>query len=67
VGDDLDGLIEGIIVDAYGEDEQLWSFRQAFEEDGRFPFPATVVGAALDGPSQCCWNGAAKGTIFAHG
>ncbi|MDQ1501572.1 MAG: hypothetical protein QOI86_4912 [Actinomycetota bacterium] len=48
MGDDLDGLIEGIIVDAYGEDEQLSSFRQAFEEDGRFPFPATVVGAALD-------------------
>ena len=32
LGDDLDGLIEGIIVDASGEDEQLSSFRQAFEE-----------------------------------
>ncbi len=48
MGDDLDALIKEIIVDAYGEDEQLWSFRQAFEDDGRFPFPATVVGAALD-------------------
>ncbi|MGH8990635.1 MAG: calcium-binding protein [Acidimicrobiia bacterium] len=48
MGDDLDDLIEEVIVDAYGEDEQLWSFRQVFEEDGRFPFSATMVGAALD-------------------
>ncbi|MGH7752772.1 MAG: hypothetical protein ACREN5_08145, partial [Gemmatimonadales bacterium] len=48
MGDDLDDLIEEVIVDAYGEDEQLSAFRQAFEEDGRFPFPATVVGAAID-------------------
>lgn len=45
---DLDDLIEEVIVDAYGEDEQLSSFRQVFEDDGRFPFPATVVGTALE-------------------
>lgn len=44
MGDDIDALIDEINVDAYGEDEQLWSFRQAFEDTARFPFRATVVG-----------------------
>lgn len=43
--DDIDALIDEVTVDAYGEDEQLWSFRQAFEDSARFPFRATVVGA----------------------
>ena len=30
---DLDALIEEIIVDAYGEDEQIWACRQACEDD----------------------------------
>jgi len=30
---DIDSLIEEILVDAYGEDEQLWAFRQTFEAD----------------------------------
>ena len=30
MGDAIDELIEEVIVDAYGEAEQLWSFRQAF-------------------------------------
>ena len=29
----LDRLVEEITVDAYGDDEQLWAFRQAFEDD----------------------------------
>ena len=29
----LDELIEKITVDANGDDEQLWAFRQAFEDD----------------------------------
>lgn len=48
MGDNLDALIQEVTVDAYGEDEQLWAFRQAFEDDGRFPFPALVVGTAVD-------------------
>jgi hypothetical protein len=31
--DALDKMIEEITVDAYGDDEQLWSFRQAFEDN----------------------------------
>lgn len=42
--DPIDDLIEEIIVDAYGEHEQLWSFRQVFEDDARFPFRGRVVG-----------------------
>ena len=32
-----DELLEEILVDAYGEDEQLWSFRQAFEDELELP------------------------------
>ena len=31
--DVLDELIKEIVVDAYGDDEQLWAFRQVFEDD----------------------------------
>jgi hypothetical protein len=41
---ELDGLIDEIIVDAYGEDEQLWAFRQAFEDHVVLPAEAFVVG-----------------------
>jgi hypothetical protein len=41
---DLDGLIDEIIVDAYGDDEQLWAFRQAFEDHVALPAKAFVVG-----------------------
>jgi hypothetical protein len=43
----LEALIEEITVDANGEDEQLWAFRQAFEDN--FPLPAHghVTGTAI--------------------
>ena len=41
---DLDTLIEGIIVDAYGEDEHLRAFRQAFEDDVAIPADGFVIG-----------------------
>ena len=41
---ELDELIEEITTDAYGEEEQLWAFRQAFEDDLRVPCAATIVG-----------------------
>lgn len=40
----LDQLIEEITVDAHGNDEQLWAFRQAFEDNIDVPCDATVVG-----------------------
>ncbi len=45
MGDEIDELIDEVTADAYGEDGQLWAFRQAFEEEGRFPFAGQVVGA----------------------
>jgi Calcium binding len=46
--DEIDQLLEEILVDAYGDDEQLGSFEVAFEESARFPFPARIVGASVD-------------------
>ena len=40
----LDELIEEITVDAYGEDEQLWAFRQVIEDEVRFPCDGSVMG-----------------------
>ncbi len=40
----LDELIEEITVDAYGDDEQLWAFRQAFEDDVTLPADGFVIG-----------------------
>jgi len=40
----LDELIEQITVDAYGADEQLWAFRQAFEDGVCGPCDALVIG-----------------------
>jgi hypothetical protein len=40
----LDRLIEEITVDANGEDEGLWAFRQAFEDGIRVPCDAFVIG-----------------------
>jgi tetratricopeptide (TPR) repeat protein len=42
--EDLDKLIEEIIVDAYGDDEQLWGFRQAFEDEVALPADGFVIG-----------------------
>jgi hypothetical protein len=46
--DRIDELIEEITVDAYGDSEQLCSFRQAFEDNARFPFLGRVVGVEVD-------------------
>jgi hypothetical protein len=40
----LDELVEEITVDASGEDEQLWVFGQAFEDNVSMPCEATVIG-----------------------
>jgi hypothetical protein len=48
VGDAVDERIEEIVVDACSEDEQLWSFRQAFEDEAGFPFRARIVGVDVD-------------------
>lgn len=41
---DIGDLLDKILVDAYGEDEQLWAFRQAFEDEVELPADAKVIG-----------------------
>ena len=43
---DLDELIEEILVDAFGDDEQLGAFECAFSE-ADFPVAATVIGVPV--------------------
>ncbi len=40
----LDDLIDEITVDAYGNDEQLWAFRQGFEDNVSVPCDGFVIG-----------------------
>src|SRR6202023_3153828 len=40
----LDALIEVITVDAHGDDEKFWAFRQAFEDHIVVPCDAFVIG-----------------------
>ncbi len=40
----LDELIEEILVDAYGDDEQLWAFRQVIEDEVNFPCDGFIIG-----------------------
>jgi len=42
--DALNEMIEEITVDAYGDDEQLWAFRQAFEDNVELPADGFVIG-----------------------
>ena len=42
-----EALLEDILVDAYGEDEQLWAFRQAFEDNVPMPAEGTVIGEVV--------------------
>jgi len=39
----LDELIERITVDAYGDDEKLWAFRQAYEDDVALPADGFII------------------------
>ncbi len=40
----LDKLIEEITTDAYGDDEQLWAFRQVIEDNVTLPADGFVIG-----------------------
>lgn len=42
--EELNNLVEDIIVDAYGDDEQLWAFRQAIEDEITLPAEAYIAG-----------------------
>ena len=44
---ELDALIDEIIVDAEGDDEQLWALRQGLEDELELPQEAFVIGEAV--------------------
>jgi Calcium binding len=46
--DHIDELLDDILVDAYGDAEQLTAFEEEFSERARFPFPAQIVGTSVD-------------------
>jgi hypothetical protein len=53
-------MIEEITVDAYGDDEKLWAFRQAFEDNVELPAdgfvigePVSVIEVDYDGNERC--------------
>ena len=75
---ELDGLIDEITIDAYGDDEQCWAFRQAFEDHVAMPAEAFVVGELVtvmaidyDGnerrglTARCRWEGGSEQVISA--
>ena len=45
--EELDALMDEIIVDADGDDEQLWAFRQGLEDELGLPKEAFVIGEAV--------------------
>jgi hypothetical protein len=42
-----DKLLEEILVDAYGEDEKLWAFRQVIEDEVPLPTGGVVIGETV--------------------
>lgn len=40
---DIDAVLDAILTDVYGDDEQLWAFLQAFEDDIRLPADASTI------------------------
>lgn len=43
----MNALLEEIITDAYGEDEQLWAFRQAIEDGVPLPVEGLIIGESV--------------------
>jgi hypothetical protein len=54
---DIEMLLEDILVDAYGEDEQLWAFRQVIEDKVPLPSEAAVIGETVQ-VTKVDYNGA---------
>jgi hypothetical protein len=45
--EELNDLVDEITVDAYNDDEQLWAFRQVFEDEVALPAEVSVVGETV--------------------
>ena len=45
---ELEVLREEILTDAFGEDEQMWAFQQAFSDHLTTPAPGSVLGTPVE-------------------
>ena len=43
-----EALLDEILTDAYGDDDQLWALRQAFEDNVKVPADAFVIGEPVE-------------------
>lgn len=46
--DEVGALLDEMLTDAHGEDEQLWAIRQGFSDGLEFPLPGRVVGVLVE-------------------
>jgi len=46
--DGTEALLDEILIDAYGDDEQLWAIRQAFEDNVKVPVDVFVTGEPVE-------------------
>jgi len=46
--EELNDLVDEITVDAYNDDEQLWAFRQTFEDALALPAEASLIGESIE-------------------
>ena len=46
--EELNDLVDEITVDAYTDDEQLWAFRQVFEDEVAMPVEAVLIGEPVE-------------------
>lgn len=46
--DDLTNLLEAILTDAHGDDEQFWALRGAFEDNVELPADGFVIGEPIE-------------------
>jgi hypothetical protein len=46
--EELNDLVDEITMDAYNDDEQLWAFRQVFEDEVAMPAEAFLVGELVE-------------------
>ncbi len=43
-----EALLEEMLIDAYGDDEQLWAIRQGFADGVEFPVRGRVLGSLVE-------------------
>jgi hypothetical protein len=64
---DLDSVVETILVDAYGDDEQYVAFLTVIKEETRLPAAATLLGAPVTVTGLDYTNGPAAWSRSARG